>query len=359
MTQLEFLLQPLATSAGRCGTDLIFSSEFDAIRDARRFDDPSLAQGEWVTQVKEAEWDRVIRNCEDILINKSKDLRVAAWLTEARGKTAGLAGLGDGYRLLVGLCETFWEDIHPQIDDGELDQRIGTLDWLLKQTTQLIRQTPLTLSSKGKFSLIDQESARTNARNIERNPELAVEYQASTSVTLESFDAAIRDTPPRHFTECMTAAETLKAALTALQALLEQQLGEHAPAFGPAVEALDDALRFIRKHGGESPKPSRAEIPSDLPGSPNAVLAEPQPLVLPGGAPQSRAQAIRQLQEIAAFFRRSEPHSPVAYLADKAARWASMPLHEWLRTVVKDDAALSRMEELLGVEQLRAEAGEN
>jgi type VI secretion system protein ImpA len=76
------------------------------------------------------------------------------------------------------------------------------------------------------------------------------------------------------------------------------------------------------------------------------------------GQVHSREQAIRQLQEIAAFFRRTEPHSPVAYLADKAAKWGRMPLHEWLRTVVKDDAALSRMEELLGVEAFSPEYGQ-
>jgi type VI secretion system protein ImpA len=40
----------------------------------------------------------------------------------------------------------------------------------------------------------------------------------------------------------------------------------------------------------------------------------------------------------------------VAYLVEKAAKWSAMPLHEWLRSVVKDDSTLSRMEELLGVE---------
>ena len=70
-----------------------------------------------------------------------------------------------------------------------------------------------------------------------------------------------------------------------------------------------------------------------------------------GGPPRSRDEALRQLEEIAAFFRRTEPHSPVAYLAEKAARWGSMSLHEWLRSVVRDDSALLRVEELLGVEE--------
>ncbi len=39
----------------------------------------------------------------------------------------------------------------------------------------------------------------------------------------------------------------------------------------------------------------------------------------------------------------------MAYLAARAAKWGDMPLHAWLRAVVKDDATLSQIEELLGL----------
>jgi len=52
---------------------------------------------------------------------------------------------------------------------------------------------------------------------------------------------------------------------------------------------------------------------------------------------------------VAEFFRRTEPHSPVAYLADKAAHWGEQPLHVWLRSVIKDEASFAHIEELLGV----------
>jgi type VI secretion system protein ImpA len=68
------------------------------------------------------------------------------------------------------------------------------------------------------------------------------------------------------------------------------------------------------------------------------------------GVLASRAQALRQLRQVADYFRRTEPHSPVAYLADKAARWGDMPLHAWLRAVVKDSGALAQLEDLLGME---------
>ncbi|MGM9485725.1 hypothetical protein [Ideonella sp. YS5] len=68
------------------------------------------------------------------------------------------------------------------------------------------------------------------------------------------------------------------------------------------------------------------------------------------GVLTSRAQALHQLLEVADYFRRAEPQSPVAYLAGKAARWGDMPLHAWLRAVVKDSGSLAQLEDLLGLE---------
>jgi type VI secretion system protein ImpA len=70
------------------------------------------------------------------------------------------------------------------------------------------------------------------------------------------------------------------------------------------------------------------------------------------GPLRTRAQALQQLRQVADFFRRTEPHSPVAYLADKAASWGEMPLHVWLKSVLKDESAMARFDELLGVEDL-------
>jgi len=80
------LLQALPFPHAPCGNDLSFSAAFDAIQEARRADDPSLAQGEWVTELKEADWPGVIRRCEALLAHDTKDLRVAGWLTEALGR---------------------------------------------------------------------------------------------------------------------------------------------------------------------------------------------------------------------------------------------------------------------------------
>ena len=350
---IAYLLQPLSSNTAPGGEDLIFSPEFDEIQEARRFDDPTISQGEWVTEIKEADWRAVVRICENSLANKSKDLRLVAWLTEARCKIDGWPGLADGYTLLGKLSENLWDDLHPLPDDGDIEQRTGVLDWLANQTSRLIREIPLTRSGKGQFSLTDHESARSAAKNMERNPGMAEEIGRNTPVTLERIEAATLDTPRKFFDESLQAAERLKEAMTAAQAILDARMGEFAPSFGPSLDALDDAKRFLQKHASVqttagAPSSGEATMPDGSPAN-QGFSDNTAGTASFGGPVRNREQAIQQLQEIANFFRRTEPHSPVAYLAEKAAKWGSMSLHEWLRTVVKDDGALLRVEELLGV----------
>ena len=50
------------------GSDASFSDQFDRIREARRADDPGLAQGEWQTELKVADWREAQSLAEDILM---------------------------------------------------------------------------------------------------------------------------------------------------------------------------------------------------------------------------------------------------------------------------------------------------
>ncbi|MCE1239553.1 MAG: type VI secretion system protein TssA [Azonexaceae bacterium] len=336
---------------------MIFSSEFDGIQNARRFDDPSISQGEWVTEIKEADWQAVTRICQDLLANKTKDLRLVAWLTEAQCKQNGFSGLADGYELLGELCESAWEGMHPLPEDGDIEQRTGVLDWLAAQTARLIREIPLTHSKKGNFSLIDHESALIATKNIERNPAQTEEHGRDTVIDLDLFEVAAKDTPTAHFQALSREIERLQKNISSVSGNLDRKMGEYAPSFRSSQEALDDVRRFLQRYAGSSTVSATNDSKSAYPTSANIGNANEriEPTIgstqeIMNGPIKSRDHAIRQLVEIANFFRQTEPHSPVAYLAEKAAKWGSMPLHEWLRTVVKDDGALLRVEELLGVD---------
>ena len=74
-------------------------------------------------------------------------------------------------------------------------------------------------------------------------------------------------------------------------------------------------------------------------------------LNLSGDSRASKDAALRTLAEIAGFFRRTEPHSPVPYLLDRAVAWANMPLEQWLVEVVRDEGAMSLIRDRAGMVQ--------
>ncbi|MDC8756008.1 type VI secretion system protein TssA [Janthinobacterium fluminis] len=337
MFSIAQLLNPIS-AAQACGEDLSFSSELDAIARARVHDDPSLDQGEWVVALKEADWPFVASRCAQLIESKSKDLRLAVWLAEAHAKTRHFRGLGDGYTLLAGLCEHYWDGLYPAPDDGEYEQRIGNLFWLLTRSPRLIREIPVTDGSGGSYSLADYDAARQRAAGGAgaADPWGGAAPGDGPGPGLAQFDAARRQNS-RQFNDALLAdAEYCLQALLALERCVDARLGAAGPGFGLAREALQQAIDCI------------APLATAAPGGEPAAAATSCGVAGAAGGAQSRAQALAQLRQVAAFFRRTEPHSPVAYLADKAADWGELPLHLWLRAVVKDPAVVAQLDELLG-----------
>src|SRR5271154_422753 len=94
----------------------------DKIKEARRQDD-DLAQGAWQSERKTANYPLVIKLAQDTLATVSKDLQLAAWLTEALLATEQYAGLFRGLTLCNGLLANFWETVYPVVEDGDRELR--------------------------------------------------------------------------------------------------------------------------------------------------------------------------------------------------------------------------------------------
>ncbi len=351
--QLDRLLTPLS-GAQPCGEDMLFSAEFDRIQEARRFDDPSLDQGDWVTDIKEADWREVIDTSTALLNDRTKDLRLAVWLTEALSKEHGFAGLRDGYSLTASLCNDYWDHLHPLIDADDAEYRTGSVAWLAGRSSQLIREIPLVDAAAGGFTYVDWEVATHLAEAVRRDPEQADELSRDKT-TQEQFEAARRATPAAFYTTLHADVTACAEMLQRLADVLDARAGDHSPSFRQAREALESVRTLVERFVGKpaakvtnAAEAAPAQQASQAGQGANASVATALAAVSHGPI-RTRAQALSQLREVADFFRQTEPHSPVAYLAARAAKWGDMPLHAWLRTVVKDDATLSQIEELLGV----------
>jgi type VI secretion system protein ImpA len=50
----------------------------------------------------------------------------------------------------------------------------------------------------------------------------------------------------------------------------------------------------------------------------------------------------------AEFFQKTEPHSPISYIVQRAVKWGNMPLESWLQDVIKDETVLFNLRQTLG-----------
>ncbi len=360
------LLAPISTDRPG-GADLSYSAEIDAIQEMRREDDPTLDQGAWVAALKAADWAGVARACETLLTTTSKDLRVVGWLVDAWARAGGFERLADGLELAAGLVETLWDNLHPQPDDGDQEARIGNLRWLAGRVEQLAPSIPLVVhgTRRTSFAAVQGARARRLAAHVGANgsPPSTPGPAGEPALTLEMIGRDVSASGREAARHRRAQVVRAQAALIRLQVAVDARLQDDAPSFSAARASIDkvlDELGRLDREAGFDGAAAPQTAASDRRGAP-AVQTTPQavpavPLQRLPGQIDSRAQALEQLRLVADFFRASEPHSPVAYLADKAVLWSEMPLHEWLRAVVKDGVSLAHLEELLGVDKSDAGA---
>jgi type VI secretion system protein ImpA len=147
LIDLEAILAPIEGD-NPAGENLRYSQTYDDIQEARREDD-ALDRGEWDREIKTADWDAVQRLAVGALTEKTKDLQIAVWLTEALIKTDGFHGLDTGLQVISGLLETFWDHLYPEIEDDDLDYRIGPVEFLNDKLWLAVKQVPLTDRAAG------------------------------------------------------------------------------------------------------------------------------------------------------------------------------------------------------------------
>ena len=95
---IDALLEPIPGD-NPAGQYLRYSGIYDEIAEARRADD-ALNRGEWQTELKLADFRKVISLGVPALEKESKDLQIASWVSEALVKEHGFVGLRDSLKMM-------------------------------------------------------------------------------------------------------------------------------------------------------------------------------------------------------------------------------------------------------------------
>jgi type VI secretion system protein ImpA len=345
---LEALLAPLSPEAPS-GVDLRQDNSAQSIyyrlkdlRSTARAAERRVDAGE-ESDPAQAEWRQLFDLTREALTKQSKDLEVACWLIEALVRRHGFAGLRDGLVLVCGLFENFADNLHSLQDEEGLETFLAPLTGLNGldgegTLIQPIRKVPVTSGGEKPYAFFHY----TQGEDLDRLTDDAAKQRriAAGVLTIQQFEQALR-TSPKDFLRAMLGdlSEAL-AALDKLSGLLSEKYASDAPPTSRVRATLADVHDLVRSRTRDilPPEPDAANAGDATKGDQAETQAGNGAVRVPGMV-GGREEALQTLAKISDFFKRTEPHSTIAFTLDDVVRRARMTLPELLAELLPDESA--------------------
>jgi len=333
----EGLLNPIP-GPNPSGQNLRYDPVYDKIREARRADEEIQVSEEaskrdvWKHEIKKADFIQVTKLATEALSKKTKDLQIAAWLTEALVAQERIPGLTQGLEFLRGLVANFWDTVYPEVQDGDLEIRAAPIEWVGSRLDMQVRQIPVTKNKLDWFKF--QESRRVGyERDAEGNEAKTAARQVAIGekkCTGEEFDQAVKNTGESFYRQLTADLATADNSLQALEQLCDEKFGRVAPNFANLKKALEDLQDLVREYWKpeEKKQPEAGvqeeqveEAPTDL--ETDATTA-PRKRATTAEEPADPDDAVRRLVALARFLRQANAASPVPYMILRGLRWGEL-----------------------------------
>lgn len=358
---IEALLVPISAEKP-AGEWLRFDPVYDDIQRLRQEDDAALPLGVWQRELKRADWRGVERLCIEVLTTRSKDLQVAAWLTEAWLHLHGFNGFASGVHVVARLCRDFWPGLHPALEDGSCEYRVAPISWLTRLALPLlaIPLTHPTTEEPAAYGWTEWTHALRLAKVAVKDQQAMTKAQAAGTVTQQKFLVAVSLTSGAWYSSLNDELAAGLDALDALDAAVVEKCGaQEAPSLTPLRELLQSIQTFVarvireRIEKGELSAPAEPPIPVTDEPMIDTTESNPSPPAprLVVGPIASRADAYRALTDASEYLLRTEPHSPVPYLVRRAISWGNMSLVELLDELLQKNADVNTVYALLGMKR--------
>ena len=278
-----------------------------------------------------ARWKDVHDLALEALETQTKDIELLAWLAEGAIRVRGFEALAGVLKAMSELLANHFQALH-SIDDESIADRVAPLAGLngsLDSDGTLIR--PLRLSSLSPASIYGRMSlwSLDRARKL-GDSAVMTEFQQEFG----RLDGALFQARRAAIASCQRSIAEMDASLTA-------SCGADGPSFGRIKDVLEDIDRAYTELSVYVRLPEEpTEIAEDLSVSSSDATPPANGHVAPQARPgqiMDREQAFRQLLEIAAFFRRTEPHSTIPMAIETLVHRGRMDFMGLLAELIPDD----------------------
>ncbi len=286
-------------------------------------------------------WRPVVTMAIDALKANAKDLEVATWLTEGLVRVAGPQGLTAGAAVICGLVDRYWDTLYPLPEEDDMESRVAAVAGLSGQgidgtLMQPLRKVALFRRPDGSPFSVWQYQAALELSGI-TDPARRAQRIDSGVVPFEDAEKEARAAGAAHW----SAQRAVLAKALASWKEMERAFDEKAGDASPPGNRVRDLLEFMLETCSRF-------APSDAAGQEvaaegvSAAAATPAGGAVTGAVPgtiNGREQALRQLSEIAGWFMRNEPGSPIGFTLEEAVRRARLGWPELVAELVADETA--------------------
>ncbi len=333
--EVQSLLDPMASDAP-CGVDLDgtqLMASFDGFRIWGQLDP------EWERKI---DW-REVRNRSLQALERSRDLRLLAYLAAAVVRIDGLVTFSQLVQVAARWLEEHWDRVFPVVDEDALLRRnaLNLFADRLAVVDAVRRATLLTHRQLGTITLRDVELACGKIVPTDKD---------ANRPNLEQIKAAIKALPAEQQDAMLNTVRNTTVALRNISDMMQRQADvQSTPDFEPLLlpllrlETLMTDIVAPTSHEVAANGKANGGGPQAVSGSSldNGVLAGNYSVRT--GAITSRQEAICAIDAAAAFFRLHEPSSPVPLFLERARRLVDKSFMEVLQDIVPDSLGQARL----------------
>jgi type VI secretion system ImpA family protein len=293
---LEELLAPLR-GVLPCGENLRFAPEWDDVETARGSQREAWQFG----GKRDADWFTVKELTCGLLVNRSKDLRLLNFLTEACVGMNGFEGAAAALQFGRELIAAFWDKgLHPvpDEDNGSMQDRADVLSWFNERFADTLAAVPYTArrDSGVDYCLNDLRHARfvgwerdtldSSGFSIESKRKAFDDSIKAGLISLDLYGAAIKTTQRKPLEEVCRAFQSVRSEFAEFSKVIDQKLGDSAPDLSATRAVLEEIGTEVegileRKRSEEPDKPTPTAAPARV----QTTGPQPAGLQAAGGEP--------------------------------------------------------------------------
>jgi type VI secretion system protein ImpA len=330
IVDVDVLLEDLEEAAP-CGPNLEYDPAFLELEQSA-LGKPEVQYGDTIVPAVPPEWKQVKKQALELL-GRTRDLRVAMPLVRALLALHAMPGFADGVRLLERLVDERWDRVHPELDpddDNDPTLRINSLAQLTDSATILreLRETAFVmLPGLGPLTLRVLEQAHGEAPVPDGQAALAP----------ASIEAALADVSDEAMQVATGAVDGALGSIVKLESALARHVGStQSLNLTPLTRQLRRMADLLASRAQAAPEAAAApDADGDAAAAQGGGTAAPRAAAITGDV-TSRADVIRMIDKILAYYQRYEPSSPVPMLLERAKRLAPMSFMEVMENLAPD-----------------------